>query len=63
MLFFYFLKIIFKINTSKRSENIKKLIFNKNKIKIKIKKNTIYTVFPNRFYITLFRHQHCKTTN
>jgi len=36
-LFFYFKKIIFDISTSKRSENIKKIILskkNKNKIKI-----------------------------
>ena len=30
MIFFLFLKIIFKINVSKWSENIKKIIFNKN---------------------------------
>jgi hypothetical protein len=36
--FFYFLKIIFDISTSKRSKNIKK---------IKIFKNIIYTAFSN----------------
>ena len=34
MKFFYFLKIIFDISTSKQSENIKKIHFKQKKIKI-----------------------------
>jgi hypothetical protein len=45
--FFYFLKIIFKISTSKRIKIYKKnLIFNKKK-KFKIFKNTDWYAFPN----------------
>jgi hypothetical protein len=45
-LFFYFLKIIFYINVSKRSKNTKKiLILNKNKFQFF--RNTGLTMFPN----------------
>jgi hypothetical protein len=42
-MFFYFLKIIFKINTSKPFENIKKLIFNKKKLNLL----KTWILFPN----------------
>jgi hypothetical protein len=35
-IFFYFLKIIFDINTSKRYENIKKIILSKKKKNIQL---------------------------
>ena len=46
MIFFYFLKIIFKISASKRFKTHKKKFFNK-KI-IEFLRNAVCTAFPNR---------------